>query len=87
MAEGHDRDAMKEPQTLRTMEKFQRYLERDRDVGYSFSLTDILRTREHGVPRARAEVGRHPEQRARRRRRLFFIFFAELAADRDRRST
>ena len=44
VAEGHDRDAMKDPQVLRTMEKFQRYLERDRDVGYSFSLTDILRT-------------------------------------------
>src|SRR5262249_46449210 len=43
VAEGHDRDAMKDPQVLRTMEKFQRYLERDRDVGYSFSLTDILR--------------------------------------------
>ena len=25
------------------MEKFQRYLERDRDIGYSFSLADILR--------------------------------------------
>src|SRR5207249_3179949 len=44
VAEGRDRDAMKDPAVLRTMEKFQRYLERDRDVGYSFSLTDILRT-------------------------------------------
>ncbi len=43
VAEGKDRDAMKDPQVLRTMENFQRYLERDRDVGYSFSLTDILR--------------------------------------------
>ena len=58
---GHDRDAMKDPAVLRTMEKFQRYLERDPDIGYSFSLADILRSREHGVPRARAEVGRHPE--------------------------
>jgi predicted RND superfamily exporter protein len=41
--EGKDKDAMKDPQTLRTMEKFQRFLERDRDVGYSFSLVDILR--------------------------------------------
>src|SRR5439155_1058542 len=42
VAEGKDRDAMKDPKVLRTMENFQRYLERDRDVGYSFSLTDIL---------------------------------------------
>src|SRR5262249_17455770 len=33
VAEGRDRDAMKDPQTLKTMERFQRYLERDRDVG------------------------------------------------------
>ncbi len=43
VAEGHDKDAMKDPQVLRTMEKFQRFLERDPDVGYSFSLADILR--------------------------------------------
>ncbi len=43
VAEGHDRDAMKEPAILKTMEKFQRYLERDPDIGYSFSLVDILR--------------------------------------------
>ncbi|HYC23980.1 MAG TPA: MMPL family transporter [Candidatus Bathyarchaeia archaeon] len=43
VAEGKDKDAMKDPQALRTMEKFQRYLERDPDVGYSFSLADILR--------------------------------------------
>jgi hypothetical protein len=43
VAEGHDRNAMYDPQVLRTMEKFQRHLERDRDVGYSFSLADILR--------------------------------------------
>src|SRR5258705_1999284 len=44
VAEGKDRDAMKDPHTLHTMEKFQRYLERDRDVDYSFSLTGIPRT-------------------------------------------
>jgi predicted RND superfamily exporter protein len=41
--EGYDKDAMKDPSTLRKMEEFQRFLERDRDVGYSFSLVDILR--------------------------------------------
>ncbi|MFM7735362.1 MAG: MMPL family transporter [Alphaproteobacteria bacterium] len=43
VAEGTDKDAMKDPEVLRTMEKFQRTLERDPDVGYSFSLADILR--------------------------------------------
>lgn len=43
VAEGYDKDAMKDPEVLRTMEKFQRHLERDPDVGYSFSLADILR--------------------------------------------
>jgi predicted RND superfamily exporter protein len=43
VADGYDKDAMKDPSTLRKMEKFQRFLEGDRDVGYSFSLVDILR--------------------------------------------
>lgn len=43
VAEGLDRDAMKDPSTLRRMERFQRTLERDPSVGYSFSLADILR--------------------------------------------
>jgi predicted RND superfamily exporter protein len=34
---------MKDPGVLRTMEKFQRTLERDPDIGYSFSLADIIR--------------------------------------------
>jgi predicted RND superfamily exporter protein len=43
VAEGYDRDAMKEPEMLRKMEGFQRHLERDPGIGYSFSLTDIIR--------------------------------------------
>jgi hypothetical protein len=43
VAEGFDKDAMKDPQALRTMEKFQRTLERDPAIGYSFSLADIIR--------------------------------------------
>jgi predicted RND superfamily exporter protein len=40
--EGYDKDAMKDPTTLRSMQSFQRFLERDPDIGYSFSLVDIL---------------------------------------------
>lgn len=43
VSEGYDKDAMKDPQVLRTMEKFQRTLEGDPDIGYSFSLADIIR--------------------------------------------
>ncbi len=43
VSEGFDKDAMKDPGVLRTMEKFQRTLERDPDIGYSFSLADIIR--------------------------------------------
>jgi predicted RND superfamily exporter protein len=43
VAEGYDKNAMKDPQALKTMEDFQRYLERDEGVGYSFSLSDIIR--------------------------------------------
>jgi predicted RND superfamily exporter protein len=43
VAEGLDKDAMKDPRTLREMEDFQRQLERDPSVGYSFSLADIIR--------------------------------------------
>lgn len=43
VAEGYDKNAMKDPYTLKQMEGFQRFLERDPSVGYSFSLADILR--------------------------------------------
>jgi hypothetical protein len=43
VAEGLDKDAMKDPVALRRMEAFQRLLERDPGVGYSFSLADIIR--------------------------------------------
>jgi predicted RND superfamily exporter protein len=43
VAEGYDKDAMKDPGALRSMEHFQRYMERDPSIGYSFSLADIIR--------------------------------------------
>jgi uncharacterized protein len=44
VVEGRDKDVLKDPSILRMMEKFQRELERDPDVGYSFSLADIVQT-------------------------------------------
>jgi predicted RND superfamily exporter protein len=75
VAEGHDRDAMKDPAALRTMEKFQRYLERDPDVGYSFSLTDILRTVNQVFHEFEPKWGVVPNT-ARDVGQTFFVFFA-----------
>src|SRR5262249_11630017 len=44
VVEGRDKDVLKDPHILHTMEKFQRQLERDPDVGYSFSLADIVQS-------------------------------------------
>jgi len=44
VVEGRDKDVLKDPAVLRTMEKFQRQLERDPDIGYSFSLADIVQS-------------------------------------------
>jgi len=44
VVEGRDKDVLKDPNILLTMEKFQRELERDPDVGYSFSLADIVQS-------------------------------------------
>ncbi len=75
VAEGHDRDAMKDPTVLRTMENFQRYLERDRDIGYSFSLTDILRTVNMVFHELEPKWGVIPNT-VRDVGQTFFIFFA-----------
>ena len=40
--EGRDKDVLKDPTLLRNMESFQRYMERDPDIGYSSSLSDII---------------------------------------------
>jgi predicted RND superfamily exporter protein len=72
---GHDRDAMKDPQVLRTMEKFQRYLERDRDVGYSVSLADILRAVSAVFHELEPKWGVIPNN-SRDVAQTFFIFFS-----------
>jgi predicted RND superfamily exporter protein len=75
VAEGKDRDAMKEPQVLRTMEKFQRYLERDRDIGYSLSLTNILRSVNMVFHELEPKWGVIPNT-SRDVAQTFFIFFS-----------
>jgi len=57
------------------MEKFQRYLERDRDIGYSFSLTDILRSVNQVFHELEPRWGVIPNN-ARDVAQTFFIFFS-----------
>jgi len=66
---------MKDPQVLRTMENFQRFLERDRDIGYSFSLTDILRTVNQVFHELEPKWGVIPNT-VRDVGQTFFVFFA-----------
>src|SRR5207253_3763032 len=70
-----DRDAMKDPKVLRTMENVQRYLERDGDVGYSFSLTDILRSVNMVFHELEPKWGVIPNN-SRDVAQTFFIFFS-----------
>src|SRR5437879_12792912 len=66
---------MKDPKVLRTMENFQRYLERDRDAGYSFSLTDILRSVNMVFHELEPKWGVIPNN-SRDVAQTFFIFFS-----------
>ncbi len=75
VAEGEDTNAMKEPEVLRNMERFQRFLERDPDVGYSFSLTDILRSVNMVFHELEPKWGVVPGDRD-LVGQLFFVFFS-----------
>src|SRR3989454_5065859 len=77
VAEGKDRDAMKDPQALRTMVQFPRFLERDPAVGYSFSLGDILRSVNMVFHELEPKWGVIPNT-ARDVGQTFFVFFANL---------
>jgi predicted RND superfamily exporter protein len=75
VSEGRDANAMKEPEVLRTMERFQRFLERDPDVGYSFSLADILRAVNMVFHELEPKWGVIPNDRD-LVGQLFFVFFS-----------
>ncbi|MEA2625221.1 MAG: uncharacterized protein QOD06_1266, partial [Candidatus Binatota bacterium] len=44
VAEGQDKGALKDPTVLSSMEGFQRFVDSDPEVGYSFSLADIVKS-------------------------------------------
>jgi predicted RND superfamily exporter protein len=74
VAQGRTRDAMKDPQVLKTMES-SALPERDRDIGYSVSLTDILRSVNMVFHELEPKWGVIPSN-ARDVAQTFFIFFS-----------
>ena len=72
--EGRDKDVLKEPDLLRNLERFQRYMERDPDIGYSFSLADIIQSINMTFYDFQPRWGVIPEERN-KISSLFFFFF------------
>ncbi|MGH7859349.1 MAG: PDZ domain-containing protein, partial [Candidatus Binatia bacterium] len=75
VAEGYDKDAMKDPGALKSMQGLQRTLERDPDVGYSLSLTDILTNVNMFVHELEPKWSVIPES-LEGASAIFFVFFA-----------
>ena len=73
--EGRDKDVLKNPLLLRNMEKFQRHMERDPDIGYSFSLSDIIQSINMTFYDMQPRWGVIPQERQ-KVSALFFFFFA-----------
>ena len=73
--EGRDKDVLKNPLLLRNMEKFQRHMERDPDIGYSFSLSDIIQSINMTFYDMQPRWGVIPQE-PRKVSALFFFFFA-----------
>lgn len=75
IVEGTEKNALKAPEVLETMESFQRYMEQDPDVGYSFSLADSVRAIQMTFYDLQPRWGVIPDD-TRRISSLFFYFFA-----------
>jgi len=78
VVEGRDRDAVKDPGTLARMEQFQRWLERDRAVGSSFSIADVARSVNALAHELEPKWGVLPDRRT-DTGALFFLFFSGAA--------
>ena len=75
VVEGRDKEVLKNPDLLRQLEKFQRHMERDRDIGYSFSLADIIQAINMTFYDMQPRWGSIPAS-SRRVSSLFFYYFA-----------
>ena len=75
VVEGRDRGVLKNPELLQKLEAFQRHMERDRDIGYSFSLSDIIQAINMTFFDMQPRWGAIPAE-PRRVSSLFFYYFA-----------
>ena len=84
VVEGDDKDALKDPEVHRTVELFQRTLERDPEVGYSFSLTDIVRSMNSAIHDLHPRWGFVPRSWEEIGALLFFFFSGSSPAETER---
>ena len=75
VVEGRDKEVLKNPELLQKLESFQRHMERDRDIGYSFSLADIIQAINMTFYDMQPRWGAIPAS-PRRVSSLFFYYFA-----------
>jgi uncharacterized protein len=75
VVEGKEKKALQDPQALEAMESFQRYVDSDPDVGYSFSLADIVKSINMVFFDTEPRYGVIPAEVA-RIANLFFFYFA-----------
>jgi predicted RND superfamily exporter protein len=75
VVEGKEKGALKDPQSQEAMEAFQRYVDSDPEVGYSFSLADIVKSINMVFYDTQPRWGVIPEEIG-RIANLFFFYFA-----------
>lgn len=75
VVEGKQKGALKNPASLEAMEAFQRYVDQDPEIGYSFSLADIVKSINMVFYDTQPRWGVIPEEIG-RIANLFFFYFA-----------
>jgi predicted RND superfamily exporter protein len=75
VVEGKEKGVLKTPEAVDAMESFQRFVDSDPEVGYSFSLADIVKSINMVFYDAQPRWGVIPEQQG-RIANLFFFYFA-----------
>ncbi len=75
VVEGKEKGALKDPESEDAMESFQRYVDSDPEIGYSFSLADIVKSINSVFYDTQPRWGVIPESTG-RIANLFFFYFA-----------
>ncbi len=75
VVEGKEKGALKDPRSIEAMEDFQRYVDSDPEIGYSFSLADVVKSINMVFYDTQPRWGVIPEEIG-RIANLFFFYFA-----------